>query len=125
MLNLFRIFKKTSRAWERVAVKVMFKYRYDNRDYMGLLKDISVNGFGFFSAQYLEPGKDIDIEVVVECKSQDIDLKWVILKETAKIKWVGINHSANLVDYDVGCEFTDVAGDNRESLAEILKQIRS
>ncbi|MBF0303848.1 MAG: PilZ domain-containing protein [Desulfamplus sp.] len=130
MLDLFTFFKRTKRNAERVPVKVivpvevMFKYHYENRDYMGLLKDISVNGFGFFASNFLEPGKIINLEVILECKNNDdADFKWVALKEYAIIKWVTINKSSKPVDYDVGCEFTEPVDENREKLAKLLNYI--
>ncbi len=129
MLNLFKLFKQTKRAVERVPVKmlvpveVLFQYHYNNRDYTGLLKDISVNGFGFFSANYIEPGRDIELEVIVECKVPDVDFRWVALKERATIKWIAINHSANLIDYDVGCEFILPPDESRQQLAKVLNHV--
>lgn len=128
MLNFFEFIKKNNknkgnRAVDRLSFKVIFQYNYDNRDYMTLLKDISVNGFGFVSANHLEPGKDIEMEVIVECKEPDADLKWVALKEKARIKWVGNNQSSRLVDYDVGCEFIEPDNETREKLTTILNQM--
>ncbi len=129
MLNLFKFFKRKKRAVERVPVKmvvpveVVFQFNYANRDYTGILKDISVNGFGFFSAKFLETGREIELEITFECKDPDTDFRWVMLKERALIKWVAVNHSANLVDYDVGCEFTQPADENRKKLAKILQYV--
>ncbi|MBF0379022.1 MAG: PilZ domain-containing protein [Desulfamplus sp.] len=121
--NILNFFKKRKRASERLSFEVMFKYHYNNRDYMGLLKDISVNGFGFFSSHYVEVGKEIEMEVVVDCKEPDADLRWVALKEKAQIRWVGINHSSKPVDYDIGCEFIEPDNATREKLTKILNQM--
>ncbi|MBF0203154.1 MAG: PilZ domain-containing protein [Desulfamplus sp.] len=130
MLNLFDIFKNKKidffknkkRTSERISVKVMFKYSYDNKDYMGQLKNISVDGFGFLSSNPLESGKDIDMEVVVQCKECNEE-KWVSLKEKAKIHWVSINRSNRLADYDVGCKFIEPDNEIRTKLSRMLEQI--
>ncbi|MBF0573349.1 MAG: PilZ domain-containing protein [Desulfamplus sp.] len=121
--NILNFFKKSKRASARLPFGVMFKYHYNNRDYMGLLKDISVNGFGFFSSHYLEVGEEITMEVVVDCKEPDAKLKWVVLKEKAKIRWVALNHSSKPVDYDIGCEFIEPDNKTREKLTTILNQM--
>ncbi|MBF0229925.1 MAG: PilZ domain-containing protein [Desulfamplus sp.] len=126
ILNFLKKRKRASnrkRASARLQFEVMFSYHYENRTYMGLLKDISVNGLGFFSANYVEAGKEIEVEVVVDCKEPDADLKWVALKEKAKIRWVGINHSSKLIDYDIGCEFIEPDNETREKLTTILNQM--
>ncbi|MBF0467442.1 MAG: PilZ domain-containing protein [Desulfamplus sp.] len=122
MFDFLKFIKANKRSSERVPVKVMFKYHYDNRDYMGLLRDICLNGFGFLSSNEIEPGKEIDMEVVVQCKDCTLE-KWVALKEKAKIKWVAPNHSARLADYDVGCEFTQPDKEMQEKLNKMLEEL--
>ncbi|MBF0112712.1 MAG: PilZ domain-containing protein [Desulfamplus sp.] len=125
MLNLLNFFKKgkSKRAAERLSFQVMFKYSYNNRDYMARLKDISVNGFGFSCANHIEPGKEIDMEVIVECNEDNVDLKWLILNERARVQWVAINRSSKLADYDIGCEFVAPDNETREKLAQILNNM--
>ncbi|MBF0259129.1 MAG: PilZ domain-containing protein [Desulfamplus sp.] len=102
----------------------MFKYHYGNKDYMGLLRDICKNGFGFLSSNHLKSGEDIDMEVIVQCRDCEGE-KWVELKEKAKIRWVAPNHSARLADYDVGCEFTEPNKEMQEKLDRMLEELSS
>ncbi|SLM31283.1 hypothetical protein MTBBW1_300014 [Desulfamplus magnetovallimortis] len=99
---------------------MIFRFEYDDREHMGIIKDISVKGFGFSAAREIEPGKEIDAEIVLGCRDCDMDLKEFSMKEKARIKWVGPNRSMQLVDFDAGCEFVDLNEMNQEKLKKIL-----
>lgn len=124
MLDFLKFFTNRKRGSERIPIKVMFKYSYDNREYMGLLKDICVDGFGFLSSSYVEPGRMVDVELLVQYKDWEGDLKWLSLNERATVKWVVKHkHTVKPMDYSIGCEFTEPDSETLKPLCKMLKKI--
>ncbi len=122
MFDFLKILKKKKykRFVERMGFKVLFRFQYGNVDRVGVINDISLTGFGFSSAKEILQGKEIDAEIILDCKNCDLDLKEFAMTEKAKVKWVGPNRSMNLLDYDAGCEFTKLNEMNQEKLKKFL-----
>ncbi len=122
MFALSKFLKKQrhKRIADRTNFKVMFQFIYGDTEHMGVLRDLSINGFSFSTALEIKQGKKIDVEIFIKYGDSHADLQVLFLNEKAEIKWVKPNYSVQLVDYDAGCEFVEPNKNNQEKLGRIL-----
>lgn len=123
-MGFFELLKKKRypRISKRIGLDITFRFEKEGKFTTGILKNISLQGFGFAAAGDIQQGSEINVEIEINCKDCDMQYKVMSLKERAIVKWVTPNRTMKLVDYDAGCEF--LAPDTiSQKMLEIVLQV--